>query len=60
MSTVGDATLNYTAVNNGIGLANDPFAVGVSMTGIATANITNLTDGIAPNDMAGFAATSPA
>ena len=38
-----------------LGLANDPFAIGVSMTGIATANITNLTDGIAPNDLAGFA-----
>ena len=32
-----------------------PFAIGVTMTGIATANILNLTDGVDPNDLAGFA-----
>ena len=42
MSTVGDATLNFTAVNNFA--ANPAFAQGVNMTGIATANIHNLAE----------------
>ena len=41
--TVGDGTLNYTAVNNPFGLVNSPFAQAVTMNGISTANITSLT-----------------
>ena len=53
VSTVGDATLNFTAVNNFA--ANPGFASGVSMTGIATANINNQVEFNNPNDQAGFA-----
>jgi hypothetical protein len=44
-STVGDATLNFVAVNDFLG--NPSFAVGVTMAGIATANIQNLSLGLA-------------
>ncbi len=35
-----DGTLNYTAIANGVA-ANPPFALGVTLNGIATANISN-------------------
>ena len=47
VSTVGDAILNFTAVNNFA--ANPSFAEGVAMTGVNEANILNLSD-----DLAGF------
>ena len=50
VSTVGDATLNYTAIHNFFG-ANDPFALGVEMNGVQFANILNLAD---DGESAGF------
>ena len=50
--TKGDGTLNYTASPNGVA-ANPPFALGVTVNGISTANISNQAAGI----VAGFQGT---
>ena len=44
-STVGDATLNFQAVASLLG--NPPLATGITMTGVATANILNSSGGVA-------------
>ena len=45
VSTTGNGTLNYTAVASLLG--NPPLAAGVTMNGISTANILNLSAGVA-------------
>ena len=51
--TKGDGTLNYTASPNGVA-ANPPFALGVTVNGVSTANISNQAAGI----VAGFQGTT--
>ena len=48
----GDGTLNYTASPNGVA-ANPPFALGVTVNGASTANVSNHEAGI----VAGFQGT---